>query len=83
MSFFGNQDNHLYPTGLILSLLAMLLTQGCASNGYSTRENGEINELNVATTLKFEDVPIPAGFRILSDQSFSFQNEMTRVGVLK
>lgn len=60
------------------------LSLGCAAAGSGVRsDGGEGRELGVASLLKFEDVPIPAGFRILPDQSFSFQNDLTRVGILR
>ncbi len=33
--------------------------------------------------LKFDDVPVPAGFKLLLDRSFVFQTEETRVALLK
>ncbi len=59
------------------------LSLGCASTSGGTRANAPAKELGVATALKFEDVPVPAGFRMIPDQSFSFQNELTRVGILR
>ena len=63
--------------------LLLIVFLGCASAGPNTRSDGATKELGVASILKFEDVPIPAGFRIVTDQSFSFQNELTRVGILR
>jgi hypothetical protein len=37
----------------------------------------------MAKILKFEDVPVPAGFRLLDNESFIFQNDQMRVGLLK
>ena len=71
--------------GLLLSsfLIVLFVSSGCASTGSSGRTDGSARELGVASALKFEDVPVPAGFRIVTDQSFSFQNELTRVGILR
>ena len=64
-------------------LISLVVLSGCASISSSGRADGPTKELGVASALKFEDVPVPAGFRIVSDQSFSFQNELTRVGILR
>ena len=39
--------------------------------------------LKVASNLKFEDIPVPHGFKIDQYDSFSFQTGSTRLGVLK
>lgn len=67
----------------LIIFLSPFLSLGCASTGSDTRSDGAAKQLGVASALKFEDVPVPAGFRIVSDQSFSFQNELTRVGILR
>ncbi|MBI1976712.1 MAG: hypothetical protein HYS56_04300 [Candidatus Omnitrophica bacterium] len=68
---------------LLPALFLVVLSLGCASTTSGTRADGPVKELGVASALKFDDVPIPVGFRILPDQSFSFQNELTRVGILR
>lgn len=68
---------------LISLLMSLVVLSGCASTSGGTRANAPAKELAVATALKFEDIPVPAGFRIVPDQSFSFQNELTRVGILR
>ncbi|MDP6685795.1 MAG: hypothetical protein QGI05_02460 [Candidatus Omnitrophota bacterium] len=37
----------------------------------------------VASLLRFDDVPVPIGFNILAGESFAFQNDQTRVALLK
>ncbi len=39
--------------------------------------------LKVASNLKFEDIPVPHGFKIDQYGSFAFQTGSTRLGVLK
>jgi len=39
--------------------------------------------LDVAMALKFEDVPIPSGFKPVTKDSFIFENDVLRVGILK
>jgi len=47
--------------------------------------NAEQNKifLSVASILKFEDIPTPSGFKILDKESFAFQNDKSRVALLK
>lgn len=39
--------------------------------------------LKIASNLKFEDIPVPHGFKIDQHNSFAFQTGSTRLGVLK
>jgi hypothetical protein len=39
--------------------------------------------LEPSTSLKFSDVPVPAGFKLLPQNSYSFESSGVRVGVLK
>ncbi len=74
---------------LIIGVMGCALMFGCATASSTSKSGGEgesassPKELGVAAVLKFDDVPIPSGFRMLPDQSFSFQNDVTRVGILK
>ena len=69
---------------LIIVVLATLFLAGCATTG-STLSGAEEapKALDVAMKLRFEDVPVPSGFRIIVPESFTFQNEVLRVGILK
>jgi len=70
-----------------LAICAILAISGCASlqpRGEGGSGNLRVqNPLNVAGTLRFEDVPTPALFKNLRDQSFVFQDGATRVGFLR
>jgi len=50
---------------------------------YGERETSIEKSLDVAAILRFDDVPVPFGFRTLETQSFAFQNDATRVALLK
>jgi len=39
--------------------------------------------LEPSTTIKFTDVPVPAGFKLMPKDSYSFETTGTRVGMLK
>ncbi|MDO8603342.1 MAG: hypothetical protein Q7O04_05795 [Candidatus Omnitrophota bacterium] len=71
---------------LVPCLFFIFLIAGCAT--FPRNEsvgNVEQNKvaLSVAPILKFEDLPIPSGFRILDKESFAFQNDKSRVALLK
>lgn len=74
---------------LILVITALCLAvAGCATAPLSrTTERGEVikveKPLSVATDSRFEDIPIPAGFNCIRDQSFIFQDASTRVGLMR
>ncbi|MDD5731220.1 MAG: hypothetical protein PHN57_08885 [Candidatus Omnitrophica bacterium] len=68
----------------ILSILTacFLLTGalGCAS--LSNRDSSS-QSLRTQPLLKFSDLPVPVGFKILADESYSFESSGMRVGLLK
>jgi len=72
----------IYPG---LSLLLTVLLFGCAGVSGESSDRSYSNarsELGVSSALRFEDIPIPAGFAILRKDSFVFQNSQTRLGTL-
>lgn len=65
-------------------LCFMLLFGGCAS--MSDKE--DLSSKNAAllepsSQLKFSDLPVPAGFKLLPKESYTFQSSGMRAGVLK
>lgn len=66
--------------------LILLLISGCATT-YEARsydkDSASDTALDVASVLRFDDVPVPVGFKILDSESFAFQNDVTRVALLK
>lgn len=74
---------------LLLLLLVFSLT-GCATTGSRDVADLEGEEgfapLGLAPTtakLRFSDLPVPAGFKLIQDRSFVFQAEGVRVALLK
>lgn len=67
-------------------LLVLVLLAGCVtlpkSESSSDAEKNKIT-LSVAPILKFDDIPVPTGFKILDKESFAFQNDKSRVALLK
>lgn len=75
-----------------LSLLLLLCFCGCTTttaNQISSQASEEKDSfpspaLAAATEAsRFDDVPVPAGFKLLQDRSFVFQTEGVRVALLK
>ena len=68
---------------ILISIIAIMLS-GCASSSPYKSDNADsYKALDVSMTLKFEDVPVPAGFKPIVRESFAFENDVLRVGILK
>ena len=63
--------------------LSLVLVAGCATAGVTSQQALPLAPLQTAVTLKFSDVPVPVGFDAIENESFAFQNEATRVGLVK
>jgi len=67
----------------------IVLLSGCATTKNTTSVEGDEGEVYTSSTLpvtaelRFSDVPVPVGFKLLKDRSFVFQTESTRVALLK
>ena len=68
----------------IIFILLVMLISGCATGGSRGNTSGETaRSLDVSMALKFEDVPVPSGFKVIPKDTFVFSNEVLRVGILK
>ena len=67
---------------LILMALSSCVTTS-ENRSYNERETSIEKSLGVAGILRFDDVPVPYGSRTLENESFAFQNDVTRVALLK
>lgn len=69
---------------LVIMLLgvcsAMLGCETVSNRKYTDVESGT---LEPQTLLKFSDIPVPVGFKLLADESYSFESYGVRVGLLK
>ncbi len=66
--------------------LILMLVYGCVTTpegGSYVDEASSERSLGVAAILRFDDVPVPFGFKTLERESFAFQNDVTRVALLK
>jgi hypothetical protein len=72
---------------IIGSCLVVLFLAGCATlpqnESLSHDSAKDKASLSVAPLLKFDDIPVPAGFKNLDKESFAFQNDKSRVALLK
>ncbi len=70
--------------GLVLFLLAaVLVVAGGANLSKKDKDVTSPAMLEPQANLKFSDVPLPAGFKLLPKESYSFENAGVRVGLLK
>jgi hypothetical protein len=74
-------------TKIIIALLlcfGLVIFSGCAS---PSKKETDISKgqglLEPSSMLKFSDVPVPAGFNLLAQNSYFFESQGVRVGVLK
>ncbi|MFH0772304.1 MAG: hypothetical protein V1933_06760 [Candidatus Omnitrophota bacterium] len=76
-----------FPNILQISIVAFVLTfsaAGCATTGYNVSSDSVSEKsLTVSNVLRFDDIPVPAGFVVISNESFIFQTENLRAGVLR
>ena len=68
-------------------LILSVLLSGCATmkgmfKGRSSTA-GVSKPPEVSAILKFDDIPVPDGFKFIANQSFAFQTQDLRVGLLK
>jgi len=71
---------------IVSSCLVILFLAGCATFSQSESANSADQNkvsLSVSPVLKFEDLPNPSGFKLLDKESFAFQNDKSRVALLK
>lgn len=67
-----------------IALIVMITLTGCATTRSVSDDDIKASKsLNVSAALKFKDVPIPSGFKMIASQSFTFENDVLRVGILK
>jgi len=73
-------------SAFIIFLFSAFVLAGCATD-YQGRSYSDDStrgrSLGVASILRFDDIPVPAGFKTLYNESFAFQNDVTRVALIK
>ncbi|MBM3246662.1 MAG: hypothetical protein FJZ13_04990 [Candidatus Omnitrophica bacterium] len=68
---------------VLLFYCSIVLFLGCAGLSRRERPAGSPALLEPQASFKFADIPVPAGFKFLAQDSYSFESSGVRVGVLK
>jgi hypothetical protein len=69
-----------------ITVVALILTAcGCATpnHGGAAVSSGTERPLAVASSLRFDDIPVPFGFASIPAESFIYQTENIRAGLMK
>jgi len=75
--------NHELRTTIFFILIVFILT-GCETFTKKDKSmGGATPALQPQSVVKFADIPVPAGFKFLSEESYSFESGSVRVAVLK
>lgn len=69
----------------IFIILLSFMASGCTGFIWAKKDQSVSGppRLEPQMNMKFGDIPLPAGFKLLSRDSYSFQTEQVRVAVLK
>lgn len=68
---------------LVFSVAGCAAIKGRGSSELEEEEGYAPTTLAVTAKLRFSDVPVPAGFKLIQNKSFVFQTEETRVALMK
>lgn len=69
---------------MVLLLVGLLVClSGCATPVQKDSIPKTQGMLEPSSVLKFNDIPVPAGFKVLTKDSYSFETGNVRVGILK
>ncbi len=71
----------LFASIIYLSSCASMSKQSSSTPGQGAQEVEK--NLPVASVLRFDDLPVPSGFKIIPDGSVAFQNDASRFAFLK
>lgn len=66
-----------------LLIIFLCVLSGCVTTSEGRAYDEGDRDVSVAYILRFDDVPVPSGFMVLDSESFAFQNDTTRVALLK
>lgn len=75
----------LYLTLPIVFILAILSLSACAVSSTNTRKSDptQIPALEPRAILKFPDIPTPSAFNFIPEESYCFESNSFRLGLLK
>ncbi len=64
----------------VVVILSIFIISGCET---MSKDSSSPQALESQTVLRFSDIPVPAGFKALPQDSYTFEASGVRVGVLK
>jgi hypothetical protein len=69
----------------VIVIFILIMTGGCATSAHrgSSAASEMEKPLAVASSLRFDDVPIPSGFASIATESFIYQTENIRAGLMR
>ncbi len=72
-------------TGVLVAGISLcaILAAGCATSNYGSTKGSDTQMVEPQNIFKFNDVPVPAGFKPMPKDSYSFESSGVRVAVLK
>ncbi len=65
---------------LFFIVILCILTAGCSTIGYYHIDNKKLGKSDVS---RFDDIPVPLGFKFLPLNSFIYESGKIRLGVLE
>lgn len=68
---------------ILFLIVSFFVLTGCTTTSIKDKPLGGPALLEPQAMLKFSDVPVPAGFKLLPKDSYSFESTGVRVGLLK
>jgi len=72
-------------TGILVAGISLCaaLAAGCATDNYGSTKDSDTQMVEPQNIFKFNDVPVPAGFKLMPKDSYFFESANVRVAVLK
>lgn len=72
-----------YPLFFLFFVLCPLFLSACATSQGRSSDPTQVPALEPAAMLKLADIPVPAGFVFVPEESYAFQSANFRAGLLK
>src|SRR3989338_1704252 len=70
-------------SSFVMSAVCLMLLSACVSTPSRGSDPTQVSSLEPAAMLKMQDVPVPAGFAFVPEESYAFQSTNFRAGLLR
>ena len=70
-------------SSFVMSAVCLMLLSACVSTPSRGSDPTQVSSLEPAAMLKMQDVPVPAGFVFVPEESYAFQSTNFRAGLLR